>query len=147
MPRSFKEINVKRTIPVFAVLAAIALALPLSHAQALTGAQAQKSPQAEVFLAYEKALIAQGMDGARPYITPEKLEDLKSMVKHFGEEGFKQFQDKMRSGAQGEARRKQIEKVEVKGDYAVLEARDSPNVVTEQHLVKTKDGWKVGVRR
>ncbi len=137
----------KPTIPVFAVLAAIALAVPLSHAQTLTGAQAQKSPQAEVFLAYEKGLIAQGMDGARPHMTPEKLEDLKSMVKHFGEEGFKQFQDKMRSGAQGEARRNQIEKVEVKGDYAVLEARDSPNVVTEQHLVKTKDGWKVGVRR
>lgn len=69
------------------------------------------------------------------------------MVKHFGKEGFKQFQDKMRSGAQSEARRKQIEKVEVKGDYAVLGARDSPNVVTVQHLVKTKDGWKVGVRR
>ena len=107
-------------IPVFAALATIALAMPASHAQTLTGAQAQKSPQAEVFLAYEKALIAQGMDGARPYMTPEKLEDLKIMVKHFGEEGFKQFQDKMRSGAQGEARRKQIEKVEVKGDYAVL---------------------------
>ena len=89
----------KPTIPVFAVLAAIALAVPLSHAQTLTGAQAQKSPQAEVFLAYEKGLIAQGMDGARPHMTPEKLEDLKSMVKHFGEEGFKQFQDKMRGGA------------------------------------------------
>ena len=137
----------KLTIRVFAILAVLALAVPASHAQTLTGAQAQKSPQAEVFLAYEKGLIAQGIDGARPHMTPEKLEDLKSMVKHFGEEGFKQFRDKMRAGAQGEARRKQIEKVEVKGDYAVLEARDSPNVVTEQHLVKTKDGWKVGVRR
>ena len=80
-------------------------------------------------------------------MTPAKLEDLKSMVKHFGDEGFKQFQDKMRSGAQGEARRKQIEKVVVQGDRAVLEARDSPNVVTEQHFAKTKDGWKVDVRR
>lgn len=135
------------TISVFAVLAAIALALPASHAQTLTGAQAQKSPQAEAFLAYEKALIGQGMDAARPHMTPEKVEDLKSMVKNFSEDGFKQFLDKMRGGAQGEARRKQIEKVGVKGDYAVLEARDSPNAVTVQHLVKTKDGWKVGVRR
>jgi len=138
---------VRSTISVFAILAAIALAPHASHAQTLTGSQAQKSPQAEAFLAYEKALIAQGMDAARPHMTPEKLEDLKSMVKHFGAEGFKQFQDKMRSGAQGEARRKQIEKVEVKGDYAVLEARDSPSVVTVQHLVRTKDGWKVDVRR
>ncbi len=69
------------------------------------------------------------------------------MVKNFGEDGFKQFLDKMRGGAQGEARRKQIEKVEVRGDHAVLEARDSPHAVTVQHLVKTKDGWKVGVRR
>jgi hypothetical protein len=137
----------KRSMFVFAALMALALSPPASHAQTLTGAQAQKSPQAEAFLAYEKGLIAGGMDGARPYMTPEKAQDLQSMVKAFGEEGFKQFRDKMRAGAQGEARRKQIEKVEVKGDYAVLEARDSPNVVTEQHLVKTKDGWKVGVRR
>ena len=104
-------------------------------------------PQAEAFLAYEKGLIAKGMEGARPHMTAEKVEDLNSMVKNFGEDGFRQFLDKMRGGPQGDARRKQIEKVEVKGDYAVLEARDSPNAVTVQHLVKTKDGWKVGVRR
>ena len=137
----------KWTISVFAAFAAIALAVPASYAQTLTGAQAQKSPQAEAFLAYEQALIAKGMDGARPHMTPEKVEDLNSMVKNFGADGFKQFLDKMRAGAQGEARRKQVEKVEVKGDYAVLEARDSPNAVTVQHLVNTKDGWKVGVRR
>ena len=36
-------------------------------------------------------------------------------------------------------------KVEVKGDYAVLEARDSPGAVTVQHLAGARDGWKVGV--
>ena len=137
----------KQTIFMLAALAALAFTLPASHAQTLTGAQAQKSPQAEAFLAYEKALIAGGLDGARPHMTPEKVADLQSMVQAFGDEGFKQFLEKMRAGAQGEARRKQIEKVDVKGDYAVLEARDSPNAVTVQHLVRTKDGWKVGVRR
>ena len=132
---------------VSAALLAVILGVPASHAQTLTGAQAQKSPQAEAFLAYEKGLLASGMDGARPHMTAEKVADLQSMVRAFGDEGFKQFLDKMRSGAQGEARRKQIEKVELKGDYAVLEARDSPSVVTVQHLVKTPDGWKVGVRR
>jgi len=137
----------KPSIAVVAVLAAIALAAPSGHAQTLTGAQAQKSPQAEVFLNYEKGLIAKGLDGARPHMTPAKEDDLKTMAKMFGEDGFRQFLDKMRSGAQGEARRKQIEKVEVKGDYAVLEARDSPNAVTVQHFARTRDGWKVDVRR
>ena len=137
----------KRIIPVFTVLAAIALALPASHAQILTGAPAQKSPQAEVFLAYSKALIGQGIDAASAYMTPEKLAEMKGMLKQFGEEGFREFQAKMRNEPQGEARRKQIEKVEVKGDHAVLEARDGPGVVSVAHLVRTKDGWKIGVRR
>jgi len=136
-----------RFLAALAILACLLPALPASHAQTLTGAQAQKSPQADAFLAYEKALLAGGLDAARPYMTPEKVADLQSMVKAFGPEGFQQFLDKMKSGAQGEARRRQIEKVEVKGDYAVLEARDSPNAVTVQHLVRTPDGWKVGVRR
>ena len=93
------------------------------------------------------ALVAGGLDAARPHMTPDKLEELKGMAKAFCEDGLKQFLDTMRGGAQGEARRKQIEKVEVKGDHAVLEARDSPNVVTVQHLARTKDGWKVGIRR
>lgn len=117
-----------------------------AFAQTITGAQAQKSPQAEAFLAYEKALIAGGLDAAKPHMTPAKLEELNGMKKMFGDDGFKQFLDKMRGGAQGEARRQQIQKVEVKGDRAVLEARDSPNAVTVQHLARMKDGWKVTVR-
>lgn len=136
----------KSTFLVLAVLAGV-IAAPASQAQTLTGAQAQKSPQAEVFLAYEKEMSAKGIEGAQPYMTPAKLDEMNGMVKAFGADGFKQYQDKMRSGAQGEARRKQIEKVEVKGEYAVLEARDGPNVLTVQHLRQTKDGWKVDVRR
>lgn len=137
----------KTMLRVLALFAAILLSVPTSHAQTLTGARAQKSPQADAFLAYEKALLAGGLDAARPFMTPEKLDDLNSMLKNWGEDGFQQFLARMRSGAQGEARRKQIDKVEVKGDSAVLEARDSPNAVTVQHLAKTADGWKVSVRR
>ncbi|MBE2260463.1 MAG: hypothetical protein H6942_03710 [Candidatus Accumulibacter sp.] len=133
-------------IRVFAILLAAVLLLPAAYAQTLTGAQAQKSPQADAFLAYEKALIAGGLDGARPYMTAAKVDDLQGMAKAFGDDGFKQFLDRMRSGAQGEARRKQIEKVEVKGDQAVLEARDGPHTLTVQYLAKTGDGWKVSVR-
>ena len=132
---------------IFSVLTLIALAVPASHAQMLTGAQAQKSPQADAFIAYEKALIAGGLDAARPYMTPEKLEEFNSMVKKWGEEGFQQFRSRLRSGAQGEARRKQVEKVAVKGDYAELVARDGPNSVTDQHPAKTRDGWTAEVRR
>lgn len=135
----------KRTFH-WAVMFVFAVSMFPAVAQTITGAQAQKSPQAEAFLTYEKALIAGGLDAAKPHMTPAKLEELNGMKKMFGEEGFKQFLDKMRGGAQGEARRQQIQKVEVKGDRAVLEARDSPNAVTVQHLARTKDGWKVTIR-
>ena len=69
------------------------------------------------------------------------------MLKQFGEAGFREFQGKMRSEPRGKARHKLIEKVVVNGDNAVLEARDGPNVLSVAHLVRTKDGWKVGVRR
>ena len=137
----------KLIIRVFAVLVLFALAGPASHAQSLTGAKAQKSAQADGLIAYENALMAGGLEAARPHMTPDKLDELNGMLKNFGEDGFKQFLERMRGGARDMARRKQIEKVEVKGDYAVLEARDSPAVVTVQHFAKTKDGWKVDVRR
>lgn len=137
----------KLMIRVFAILVTIIAFAPASFAQTLTGAAARKSPQADAFLAYEKALIAGGLDAARPTMTAAKVDDLQGMARAFGEDGFKQFLDRMRSGAQGEARRKQIEKVTVTGDYAVLEARDGPNAVTVQHLAKTSDGWKVSVKQ
>ena len=129
-----------------ALLVVAALASAGGQAQTLTGVEAQHSPQAEAFLAYEAALIVGGLEAAQPRMTPAKLDDLKSMVAAFGVEGFNQFLDRMRSGAQGEARRAQIEKVEVDGEHAVLEARDSPHVITEQHLANTADGWKVDAR-
>ena len=130
-----------------ALLAMISIAAPAAHAQTSTGTAAQQSPQADAFLAYEQALIDGGLDAAVPHMTPEKLADLKGMAEMFGQDGFNEFLARMRGGAKGEARRMQITSVAVNGDYAVLEARDDPNTVTEQHLARTPDGWKVGVRR
>jgi hypothetical protein len=116
--------------------------------QTLTGAQAQKSPQADVFLAYEKALLNDGIDAASVYMTPERLADMQEMLKQFGPEGFKDFQAKMRASApQGEARRKQIETLVVEGDSAVLTARTGPNMLDEVRFVRTKDGWKISKGR
>ena len=107
--------------------------------QTLSGAQAQKSPQAEVFLAYEKALLWEGIDAAGPYMTQERLADMKADLKQMGADSFKEEQTYMRKNtAQGEARRKQIEKLVVDDDYAVLETKTN-----RARLVKTKDGWKI----
>ncbi len=137
----------KQLLRIFAIVSLLGCVAPWAQAQTLKAAQAQKSVQAEAFLAYEAALLAGGLEAARPHMTPAKVADLQSLVQAFGDEGFKQFLERMRSGAQGQARRKQIEKVEVAGDHAVLEARDGPHAVTVQHLDKTRDGWKVGVKR
>jgi len=137
----------KLAIRVFAILALLVPAASASQAQILKAAPAQKSAQADALLAYENALISGGLDAARPHMTPEKLDDLNGMRQSFGEDGFKQFLDRMRRGARDMARRKQIEKVEVNGDHAVLEARDGPHSLTLQYLAKTKDGWKVDIRR
>jgi hypothetical protein len=143
-----------RTAIVAATLSLVLGALTLSaEAQRsgptfLTGAQAQKSPQADVFLAYEEALLSKGIDAAAVHMTPERLAAMKDMLKQFGEDGFKEFQEKQRqSVAKGEARRKQVDKVVVDGDTAVLEARSSPAFVDEVRMVKTKDGWKIAPGR
>lgn len=133
-------------LPFLATATLAILVATTAGAQTLTGEAARRSPQADAFLAYEHALIEGGLKAAIPYMTAEKLADLKGMAEMFGEEGFNEFLDRMRGGAQGEARRKQIISITVHGDHAVLEARDDPNTVTEQHLDKTKDGWKVGMR-
>ena len=113
--------------------------------QTLIGAQAQKSPQAEVFLACEKALLWEGINAAGAHMTPERLAGMQGMLKQFGGDGFKQMQtERRKSTPQGEARRKQIEKVVVDGDNAVLEARPHGEKYTEvMRLAKTKDGWKI----
>ena len=134
----------RRPILAMAILALFVASA--AGAQTLKGEAAQKSPQADAFLAYEHALIEGGLKAAIPYMTPEKLADLNGMAEIFGEEGSNEFLARMRGGAQGEARRRQIMSVAIDGDHAVLEARDGPNTTTEQHLDRTRDGWRVGLR-
>jgi hypothetical protein len=110
----------------------------------LTGEQAQKSPQAEVFLAYETALLWQGIDAAGAYMTRERLANMHEQIAQFGADGFKEMQTQRRATTpQGEARRAQIEKVVVDGDNAVLEVRNGPNDVDVAPLANTEDGWKI----
>jgi hypothetical protein len=115
-----------------------------ARAETLTGTKAQKSPQADVLLAYEHALLSQGIDAASRYMTPERLAYMKEVLKQFGEQGFKEFQARQRQlTPEGEARRRQIEKIVVNGNTAVLNARTGPNVVDEVRLAKTVEGWKI----
>lgn len=118
--------------------------------QTLTGAAAQKSPQADVFLAYETALIDGGLEAAEKYASPAKVKDNQEMVKAFGLEGFKQMQAERRKNRLSPAeRRKQILKVVITGDYAYLEATsERPPLLDVAGFVKTPEGWKVApVRR
>jgi hypothetical protein len=121
-----------------------ALSLNAAAMETLTGAKAQKSPQAEVFLAYEKAMLSDGIEAAGAHMTAERLANMRAQFQQFGAEGFKQMQaERRKSTPQGEARRKQIEKVVVDGNKAVLTVRTSPNYVEEAPLERTKDGWKI----
>ena len=97
-------------------------------------------------MAYEKALIGNGIDAASVYMTPKKLSDMREMQQTFGEAAFQEFRNRMRAAATGEARRKQIEKVVLQGDRATLTARTGPNFVDEVHFVRTKGDWKIGIR-
>ncbi len=117
-----------------------------SETKTLTGAQAQKSPQADVMLAFERAMIEDGIEAAGAHATPGKLEDLRLMLKQIGDAGYKQFQAEMRGVPRGEARRKQIEKLMVTGDKAVISARSGPNAIDEIPLLRTPEGWKVSLR-
>ncbi|MCE9659204.1 MAG: hypothetical protein K8R60_11645 [Burkholderiales bacterium] len=118
--------------------------------QTLTGAAAQKSPQADVLLAYENALLDSGLEAAAKYAAPSKVKENQEMMKAFGPEGFKQMQATRKAERLPEAqRRKQIVKVEVSGDYAYLEAESSrKGVLDVAGFEKTAEGWKVApVRR
>jgi len=121
-----------------------------SMAQTLTGAAAQKSAQADVFLLYENALIDGGLDAAAKHAAPSKVKENQEMLKAFGADGFKQMQAAKKAARLSDAeRRKQIVKVEVKGDYAYLEAQTgTKGVLDVAGFEKTADGWKVApVRR
>ena len=118
--------------------------------QVLTGGAAQKSPQADVFLLYENALIDGGLDAAAKHAAPSKVKENQEMLKAFGAPGFEQMRaERKKARLPPEQRRKQIVKVEVKGDYAYLEAEsERKGVLDVAGFEKTAEGWKVApVRR
>ena len=135
--------------PAFFVMSLMAASLPAS-AQTLTGAAAQKSPQADVFIAYENALHRR---------RPRRRRQARGAVQGEGEpgdaEGLRRARLQADAGREAKARvppeqrRKQIQKVEVKGDYAYLEAEsERKGVLDVAGFEKTADGWKVApVRR
>ena len=116
-----------------------------AQAQTLTGAAAQKSAQADVFIVYENALLDGGLEAAAKYMTQAKRDEFKQMLDGFGMDGFKQMQaEKRRTRVAPEERRKLIQKVEISGDYAYLEAAtERKGVLDIAGFQKTADGWKV----
>ena len=144
-------LHARRRLVALVLVSAMSGGLPLSaSAQTLTGAAAQKSPQADVFLLYENALIDGGLDAAAKHAAPSKVKENQEMLKAFGADDFKQMQAAKKAARLPEAqRRKQITKVEVKGDYAYLEAEsERKGVLDVAGFEKTADGWKVApVRR
>jgi len=140
------RLQVLRTLVVVAAMTAQGAAM----AQTLTGATAQKSAQADVFLLYENALIDGGLDAAAKHAAPSKVKENQEMLKAFGADGFKQMQAAKKAARLSDAeRRKQIVKVEVKGDYAYLEAKtETKGVLDVAGFEKTANEWKVApVRR
>lgn len=118
--------------------------------QTLTGAAAQRSPQADAFIAYENALVDGGLEAATKFAAPSKVKENEEMLKMYGADSFKQMQAAKKATRVPEAqRRKQIVKVEIIGDYAYLEAESTPKGSFDvAGFEKTAGGWKVApVRR
>jgi len=110
----------------------------------ITGAEAQRSPQADVFIAFEKALVEEGLDAAGAYMMPEILAGMRAWAKEQGAASFKEFRAKRRASKPlGEARRKQISRIDIDGDYAEVGARTGPDTVDIAVLFKSRDGWKI----
>ncbi len=110
----------------------------------ITGMAAQDSPQAAVFVAFEQALVDHGLDAAGAYLTTAKLADLRGRVERFGEASFTAFRKAQRARtAPGEARRRQIERVNVDGDHAEVVARSGPDSVHTALLIKITGEWKI----
>jgi hypothetical protein len=145
-----ESVSRRRAVALLLVPAVSACLPAAATAQTLAGAAAQKSPQADVFLLYENALIDGGLEAAANHAAPSKVKENQDMLKAFGADGFRQMQAAKKAARLPEAeRRKQIRKVEVKGGYAYLEAEsERKGVLDVAGFEKTAEGWKVApVRR
>ena len=110
----------------------------------LTAAEAQTSPQADVLIAFEQALVEQGIDAAGAWMTADKLADMRAALRDLGEDSFKEFQASQRANVpMGEARREQIERVNIDGDYAEVGAVNGDFGLHVARLLRSADGWKI----
>jgi len=106
----------------------------------LTGAEAQNSPQATVYLAYEETMIKEGWSSAlKKYATPQRLALIQEQMRSPGaEEEFKQFRAEMKASLpKGEARRKQVKKVTINENEAKLQMETGE----EEDLVRLGGKW------
>ncbi len=128
-------LDVEFSAPVFGSTGAV---------RTIVGAEARNSPQAGVFVAFEQALFEKGLDAAGVYLTAEKLAEMRAGMERVGEAGFGEFRARRRADTpQGEARRKQVERVDIDGDYARLRAGTGLDNLHTALLLRTKDGWKI----
>jgi len=86
------RLQVLRTLVVVVAMTAQGTAM----AQTFTGASAQKSAQADVFLLYENALIDGGLDAAAKHAAPSKVKENQEMLKAYGRHGFEQMRAEKR---------------------------------------------------
>ncbi len=128
-------LDVEFSAPVFGSTGAV---------RTIIGAEARNSPQAGVFVAFEQTLVEKGLDAAGVYLTPEKLAEMRARIRRAGAVGFDEFQARRRASTPlGEARRKQVERVDIDGDYARLRAGTGLHNLHTALLLRTKDGWKI----
>jgi hypothetical protein len=105
----------------------VEFASPISGAsenpKELTGAEAQKSPQADAYLAWVQA-VPKGLDALTPLMTPQRIAEMKQAVEQMGADKFgKAIQQEAASKPKGDALRKTITSVLVDGNRALLRAK------------------------
>lgn len=110
----------------------------------LRGAPARHSQQAQVLIAFGKALVEGAVDAAGSYLSASKRAEMHARIARLGAAGFREFQAGWLVGMPlGEARRGQIERVDIDGDYAQVRARSEANTVHTALLVKIADEWRI----
>lgn len=106
----------------------------------LTGVDAQTSPQAEAFLAGEAALLSGDLDTAARYMAAERVDALRQFKEQASPEEFEAMLEQQRERASaGDERRKEISKVVVEGDDAVLSTTTGDRV----QLRRSEGRWIV----
>ena len=106
----------------------------------LLGAAASKSPLAKVYLDFEAAMREGDLSAARKFATPTRMALMEEMKEHFGEEAF--LQQVKEFIPETKVREKQIDRLVVREDRAILSAREEGGVMSIP-LKKIDGQWLV----